>query len=156
MEWNNGEERKRFEREQARLRKEYLAAGMTEEQIAELRAFDEEWFRQRRTEARHTQELDIYTSEDEERKDNPLIEKFSDRLTVTDKHWQGRYAWIEQIADERLYRAIKALSDEDKELLTLLYKYSYSQTKIASIYGVVKVVICKKIKRIKKFLKKFL
>lgn len=155
MEWNDGVERRKFEREQARLRKKYLAAGMTEEQIAALRAFDEEWYNGRRREAEHTQALDIYTSEDEERKDNPLIEKFPDKLTVTDKHWEGRYDWIEQIADKRKYKAVKALSDEDKELLTLLYKYGYTQTKIAAIYGVVKVVICKKIKRIKKFLKYF-
>ena len=120
MEWIDGVERRKFAREQSRLRKEYLAAGMTEEQIAELRAFDEDWYNSRRREAVHTQALDIYTSEDEERKDNPLIEKFPDRLTVTDKHWQGRYAWIEQIADESLYRAVDALSKEDKELLTLL------------------------------------
>lgn len=155
MEWIDGVERRKFAREQARLRKEYLAAGMTEEQIAKLRAFDEEWYNSRRREAEHTQALDIYTSEDEERKDNSLIEKFPDKLTVTDKHWQGRYAWIEQIADERLYGAVKALSEEDKKLLTLLYKFGYSQTKIAAMYGVVKVVICKKIKRIKKFLKNF-
>jgi len=155
MEWNNGEEQKRFEREQARLRKEYIAAGMTEEQITKLRAFDEEWFRQRRTEARHTQELDIYTSEDEERKDNPLIEKFPDKLTVTDKHWQGRYAWIEQIEDKRLYAAIKSLSHNEKEILTMLYKFGYTQTKIARMFGVKKAAISRKIGRIKNKIKNF-
>lgn len=43
MEWNNGKERALFEKEQAKLRKEYLAAGMTEEQIQVLRDCDEEW-----------------------------------------------------------------------------------------------------------------
>lgn len=31
MEWHDGTERRRFEREQVELRKQYLAAGMTEE-----------------------------------------------------------------------------------------------------------------------------
>ena len=39
MEWHDGTERRRFEREQAELRKQYLAAGMTEEQIQALHAF---------------------------------------------------------------------------------------------------------------------
>lgn len=33
MEWNNGKERALFYKEQAKLHKQYLAAGMTEEQI---------------------------------------------------------------------------------------------------------------------------
>lgn len=43
MEWNNGKERALFQKEQAGLRKLYLAAGMTEEQIQALHAFDREW-----------------------------------------------------------------------------------------------------------------
>ncbi len=64
MEWNNGKERALFEKEQAKLRKEYLSAGMTEEQIQVMRDYDEDWYRKRRNEALHTQELDIRTSED--------------------------------------------------------------------------------------------
>lgn len=45
MEWHDGTERRRFEREQAELRKQYLAAGMTEEQIQALYAFDREWYK---------------------------------------------------------------------------------------------------------------
>ena len=45
MEWNNGKERALFEKEQANLRNEYLAVGMTEEQIKTMRDYDEEWFK---------------------------------------------------------------------------------------------------------------
>ena len=77
MEWNNGKERSLFQKEQAELRKQYLAAGMTEEQIQALYAFDREWYKSRRREAVHTQRLDIQTSEDEDiNKDNPLYKKF--------------------------------------------------------------------------------
>ena len=77
MEWNDGTERRRFEREQKELRKQYLAAGMTEDQIQALYAFDREWYKSCRREAVHTQQLDIQTSEDEDiNKDNPLYKKF--------------------------------------------------------------------------------
>ena len=70
-------------KEQAELRKQYLAAGMTEEQIQALHAFDREWYKSRRREAVHTQRLDIQTSEDEDiNKDNPLYKKFFEKLAV--------------------------------------------------------------------------
>lgn len=38
MKWNNGRERAIFNKEQAKLREVYLAAGMTEDQVQELYA----------------------------------------------------------------------------------------------------------------------
>ena len=79
MEWNDGRERALFEKEQAKLRKEYLAADMTEEQIQKLRSFDEDWYRSRRREARHTQRLNITAFDEddaEEDTQNPLLKKF--------------------------------------------------------------------------------
>ena len=45
MEWNNGKERALFHKEQAELRKQYLAAGMTEEQIQALH-YDHDGYKQ--------------------------------------------------------------------------------------------------------------
>ena len=117
MEWHDGTERRRFEREQAELRKQYLAAGMTEEQIQALYAYDCKWYRGRRREALHTQRLDIQTSEDEDiNKDNPLYKKFIEKLAVEDNHANySRYGWLEEIEDERLYVAIKSLTEKEKE-----------------------------------------
>ena len=116
MEWNNGKERALFHKEQAKLRKQYLAAGMTEEQIQALYAFDCEWYKNRRREAVHTQRLDIQTSEDEDiNKDNPLYKKFFEKLAVEDNHADySRYGWLEEIQDERLYVAISKLTEKDK------------------------------------------
>ena len=98
MEWNNGKERALFEKEQANLRNEYLAVGMTEEQIKTMRDYDEEWFKKRRNEALHTQGLDMLTSEDEDNKDNPLLKKFPYRFSIFDKHFEAeRFGWIELI-----------------------------------------------------------
>lgn len=159
MKWNDGRERALFEREQAQKRKEYLAAGMTEAQIQALRSYDEEWYRSRRREALHTQRLNV-TAFDEDEGDesqSPLLKKFIHRFSVEDKHWENeRFGWIEEIEDKSLYLAVTSLSEADKELLTKYIFDGLKQTEIAQLEGVVKVVICKKIKRIKNFLKKFL
>ena len=160
MKWNNGKERAKVEKEQAEKRKKYLAAGMTEEEIQTLLNFDKNYFRSQRREATHTQRLNISAFAESERVEepkNPLLKKFLHSLTVEDKHFEGdRYGWIEEIENKKLYLAIKSLSNADKELLTQYIFDGLTQTEIAEIEGVTNVVICKKIKRIKEFLKKFL
>ncbi len=162
MKWNDGKERAKFEREQAELRKEYLAAGMTEEQIQEMYKLDKSFYNERRREATHTQELDIQAfdddgNEDEDNKDNPLVKKFLDSLTRVDTHFENdRYGWIEQIEDESLCKALKELPDDYKELLTLIVCDELNQSEIADKFAVSHQAISKKIKKIKKFLEKWL
>ena len=157
MEWHDGTERRRFEREQAELRKQYLVAGMTEEQIQALYAFDREWYKSRRREAVHTQRLDIQTSEDEDiNKDNPLYKKFFEKLAVEDNHADySRYGWIDELENEELAKAVNALSDADKELLTMLIE-GFHQNEIAACFGVKKAALSRKLGRIKNFFRNFL
>ncbi|MCD8372590.1 MAG: RNA polymerase subunit sigma-70 [Clostridia bacterium] len=158
MEWNNGSEWRKFQREQEKLHKEYLAAGMTEEQYDSMYEFDLAAFKLSRTEARHTQRLDIETSEDEDRyMENPLYKKFLDKLAVRDKYADhSRYGWVNDIQDERLYKAVMKLSEADLELLTQNIVIGIPQNQLAENYGISTVAIHKKLKRIKNFLKKFL
>ena len=158
MKWNNGTERKLFEREQSRLRKEYLAAGMTEEQIQKMYEFDLQWFKSRRNETTHTQSLEIQTSEDEDEKmENPLYKKFLEKLAVVDKHSDySRYGWIEEIEDKRLYIALSSLSTSDKELLTKYFYDGFSQAEIAVCKGINQSNISRKFARLKKILKNIL
>lgn len=151
MEWHDGTERRRFEREQAELRKQYLAAGMTEEQIQALYAHDREWYRSRRREAVHTQRLDIQTSEDEDiNKDNPLYKKFFEKLAVEDNHADySRYGWVDELENEELARAVNSLSDTDKELLTMLIN-GFTQSEIGAEMGVSQQSVSKRIKKIQK------
>ena len=151
MEWHDGTERRRFEREQAELRKQYLAAGMTEEQIQALYAFDREWYKSRRREAVHTQRLDIQTSEDEDiNKDNPLYKKFFEKLAVEDNHADySRYGWIDELENEALAKAVNVLSDTDKELLTMLIN-GFTQSEIGAEMGVSQQSVSKRIKKIQK------
>lgn len=158
MEWNNGKERALFEKEQAKLRKEYLAAGMTEERIQELRCFDEDWYRNRRREARHTQRLNI-TDLDEDNTDketmNPLLKKFLHNFSFEDKHFENeRFGWIEEIEDEQLYKAISSLSNKDKEIITLLVVDGFNITQASKQIGVSHQAISKKIKKFKKIFEK--
>lgn len=160
MKWNDGKERALFEKEQAQKRKEYLAAGMTEEQIQVLRSYDEDWYRSRRREARHTQRLNITAFDEDDSDDeaqNPLLKKFLHSFSVEDKHFESeRFGWIEEIEDKRLYKAINSLSDVDKEILTMLLYDGLKQKDIAEQRGVKKSAISRKISRLKNFLKKFL
>lgn len=158
MEWNNGRERALFEREQAKLRKEYLAAGMTEEQIQTIRTYDEEWYRGRRREAKHTQRLNI-TAFDEDDGDNeaknPLLKKFLHNFSVEDKHFENeRFGWIEEIEEKPLYQAVKALDNKDKEILTSLIYDGVTQTELAQRLSVSQQSISKKIKKFKNIFEK--
>ena len=157
MEWNNGKERALFHKEQAELRKQYLAAGMTEEQIQALHAFDREWYKSRRREAVHTQRLDIQTSEDEDiNKDNPLYKKFFEKLAVEDNHADySRYGWIDELENEELTKAVNALSDTDKELLTMLIN-GFTQSEIGAEMGVRQQSVSKRIKKIQRFFREWL
>lgn len=157
MEWNNGKERALFQKEQAELRKQYLAAGMTEEQIQALHAFDAEWYKSRRREAVHTQRLDIQTSEDEDiNKDNPLYKKFFEKLAVEDNHADySRYGWIDELENEELAKAVNALLDTDKELLTMLIN-GFTQSEIGAKMGVRQQSVSKRIKKIQRFFREWL
>ena len=157
MEWHDGTERRRFEREQAELRKQYLAAGMTEDQIQALHAYDREWYKSRRREAVHTQLLDIQTSEDEDvNKDNPLYKKFFEKLAVEDNHADySRYGWIDELENEELAKAVNALSDTDKELLTMLIN-GFTQSEIGAEMGVSQQSVSKRIKKIQRFFREWL
>ena len=157
MEWNNGKERALFEKEQAQKRKEYLAAGMTEEQIQSLRSFDEDWYRKRRREARHTQRLNITAFDEDDETQNPLLKKFLHNFSVEDKHWENdRFDWIEQIENKQLYKAIKSLSDRDKEILSLLINDGFNETQAAKQLGVSQQAISKKIKKFQTIFGKWL
>ena len=162
MEWHDGTERRRFEREQAELRKQYLAAGMTEEQIQALYAFDREWYKSRRREAVHTQRLDIQTSEDEDiNKDNPLYKKFFEKLAVEDNHADySRYGWIDELENEELAKAVNVLSDADKELLTMwiltLLIEGFNQATIALSLGMTQPAVSQRIKKIRGIFQKCL
>lgn len=136
MKFNYENEKKKFENKWKKLAREYKEAGMSEENIQKMFDFDWKEFRRQRIETIHTQMQ--YSDIDELYSDIYLYEKFSDELstTIEDLSTVSRYWWIESINDHRLAKALKALSDEDKEILTLYIIDGFTQTEIAEKKGI--------------------
>ncbi len=157
MEFNYGLEKKKFDAEWERLRKEYREAGMSDAAIEEMYEFDLNAFRRRRTDARHEQKYDGFITPwgDEATDDeNPLLLKFFSALAYEDSYLEheNRFGWINAFTNEDLYKKVNQLPDDYKELLTLIIIDGYSQQEIATKFNVNKSVISRKIARIKKLL----
>lgn len=157
MGFNYGLEKKRFDAEWTRLRKEYAEAGMPEEDIQEMYDYDLKEFRRRRNNALHEQPYDGYTTpwgEEATEDVSPLLGKFMDDLSVTDQYTfqEERFAWIDTVKDEVIYKRLLLLADEEKELLTLIVVHERPIREIATNWSVSVQAIYKKIKKIKIFL----
>ena len=148
-------ERKRFEQEWAKLRKEYKAAGMTSEAIQLLYEFDLEIFRSQRTYENHTQVMPGEYISGDESGHSTLFRKFSNSSVSFDEaDFSGRYAWMDTIEDQRLVLALRQLPDEDLELLTFLVLEEHSQCELAQKWGWSQKAVSRRFLKIKKFLEK--
>jgi DNA-directed RNA polymerase specialized sigma24 family protein len=159
MSWNNGYERKKFEARQKKQAEEYKAQGMTEEQIKAMYEFDLEQYKSDRRYHLHTQPFSSSDFDDGEDDDSEstLLNKFFDELTVTIGSCgeKSRYWWIEEINNPKLAEAIKALSPEQFELLTLVVIDGYTQAEAAKKMGIPYRTFKFKLRNIKNFLRKF-
>ena len=68
---------------------------------------------------------------------------------------KSRYWWIEEINNPKLAEAIKALSPEQFELLTLVVIDGYTQAEAAKKMGIPYRTFKFKLRNIKNFLRKF-
>ncbi|MBE6984558.1 MAG: sigma-70 family RNA polymerase sigma factor [Ruminococcaceae bacterium] len=156
MGFNYGLEKKRFEAEWARLRKEYVEAGMSEEAVQDMYEYDMNEFRRKRIIAIHEQAFVGKYCDDAEEDDSSksaLYGKFLTELSCMDSYSLacGRFAWIETIESEALYAKLMALSDKDKELLTMIVIDELNISEIAAIQRKGISTVWEKIKRIKKY-----
>ena len=152
MKWNNGKAHKALNKEQERL----LKLGMTEEQAQAMYDYDLSVLNGNRREAIHNQRLDLQAFDNENSDDgqNPLLEKFADKLTVEiDRNDVNRYAWVDEIENERLGIALKSMPQDYIELLTEIVIEGKTQKEIAQECGVVKSAISNKMKRIEKIIR---
>lgn len=144
MSWNDGKERKIFEKRQAILAEQYRSVGMTEEQIQQMYEFDLNVYRSERIFYTHTQALEInFDDEDVGDVSNYLLECQTDNF----KNYSNRYWWIDEL--ERLYYAVNNLSEEEKEIITLYVFDGYTQREIANILHCPKSTLNDRITRIK-------
>lgn len=138
--------------------REYKAAGMSEEDIQDIYAFDLNVFRKNRTEFQRTQPLSESSCDDGTEQGesmSALLKKFSSALSVCDKYsFQSdpRFAWVDEMENDELYRKIISLPERDIDLLTLIAFEGYSQREVAEIRGIAPAAICKKIAKLKKLL----
>ena len=154
MEFNYGLERKRFEREWNKLRQQYRKAGMDENAINEMYAFDLEIFNDNRAIAKHEQPITPDMSGDNEDK-STLFEKFMDQLSYQDSYVfiSQRYAWLDQIRNNRLYELLSDLRPDDIELITLYVFERYTYEEIGKKFGISKQAVNQRVNRLKRQLR---
>ena len=154
MEFNYGLERKRFEREWNKLRQQYRKAGMDENAINEMYAFDLEIFNDNRAIAKHEQPITPDMSGDNEDK-STLFEKFMDQLSYQDSYVfiPQRYAWLDQIRNNRLYESLLGLRPDDIELITLYVFERYTYEEIGKKFGISKQAVNQRVNRLKRQLR---
>ena len=137
MGFNYGLEKRKFTEEWKKLYREYKAAGMSEEDIQDIYAFDLNVFRKNRTEFQRTQPLSESSCDDGSEQGesmSALLKKFSSALSVCDKYsFQSdpRFAWVDEMENDELYRKIISLPERDIDLLTLIAFEGYSQREVA-------------------------
>lgn len=147
-------EYKRFRAEQEQLRKQYVEAGMSPEQIDAMYQFDLSQLNRDLAYYRRTQPIaQDYDDFDEDTR-NPLLFKFFSRLSYDFVLPEARYEWIENFAIGEYQEKLCALSNEQKELLTLLFKDGLTEAEIAQKYGVTKGAIAQRLDTIRKKIKK--
>ena len=115
MGFNYGLEKRKFTEEWKKLYREYKAAGMSEEDIQDIYAFDLNVFRKNRTECQRTQPLSESSCDDGTEQGesmSALLKKFSSALSVCDEYsFQSdpRFAWVDEMENDELYRKIISL-----------------------------------------------
>ena len=130
-------ERKKFAEKQEKLRKEYEAAGMTKEQIMAMYVFDLHQFNRDIAYKRHTQQLsNLEESDMEDEGQNPLLQKFSDVLTVYQEPSEDcAFWWLEEIEDTALLKNLMQLSIEELDLIDRLAFRDCTQKEIGEDLG---------------------
>lgn len=161
MSFNNGRERRKFEAAWKKLRMEYAAAGMDAAAIEEMYQFDLDTFRSERRYAEHTQGMPFQQFDDDgdtaSEGNSALLVKFLGSLAVMPKETDdgNRYAWLDQIESEEVSKALRKLSQQQIEILTLVAFEGYNATEAGKILGLTQQGVSWHISKIKKILKNF-
>ncbi len=135
MNFNYASERNKFDAAWEKTASFYAEQGMSQEAIDAMHDFDWDAFKAERIWALHTQEMGFQADDDDDTAmmDSPLLKKFFDRLTTQYDTYgtHSRYWWLEEIESPKLVPGISKLTDEDKELLTLMIVEGYTQEECA-------------------------
>ena len=160
MKFNYALEKKKFDAEWAKTEKEYIAAGMNERAIKEMREYDWSLFKKRRIYSVREQPMAASSFDDDDSDDShsALLAKFMDVMSTTDdtQTHHSRYWWIEELDNAKLAKALKSISEENLEAITLLYVFGYSQNEVAKRMGMSDRTLRRHITAAKKIIEKYL
>ena len=151
------EEYQEFEKEMAEYRKEYLAAGLTEEDFAPFYEYCKAQVARNIAYKKHTQPLSAADEDPIEEDDkNPLYGKFLKELSNEQRPFETkRFWWLDVISDENLLRGLLSFTEYELELIDLSVYQGYTQEEIATITGKTQPAVCQKLQTLKKKLKKY-
>ena len=152
MGFNCAAEKAKFEREWAKLRKEYASAGMSEEAIQKIYEYDWHCFCRNRAYERRATKMPSAEIEglDDERRSALFRKSRALSITFDESSFPNRYAWIDTLENERLIRAIMKLNDKDLELLTYVTLEGHGQKELAQKWGCTQAAIAIRMQKIKK------
>ena len=160
MGFKYGKERYRTEKDFARFTRACREDGMPEEAIAEMYRYDREALNSDRRYYTHTQPFDgaVFSCGDDEGYEegrSPLYKNCLEQCSVQlEIHYSGRYGWLEDIDTPALILWLKALSDNDLELLTSIVFDGRNQSEVAREWHRSEAAISKRMKRLRKSLEK--
>ena len=98
--------------------------------------------------------LDDIEKEKKHNENNIHYEEFLDENSsqvfqiIAESKYKGNLHWIDLIQNEKLYKAIECLSDEEKYFITLLFYENRTQKELAEIYKISQTSIHDKIYKI--------
>ena len=145
--------RQRFYREQEKLRAQYKALGMSEEQIQEMHQFDLHQFNRDTAFFRHTVPL-MPEGETVAEDMSPQLKYCKDELAVyMEPLREAQFWWLDEIEDESLVERLLKLPFADLMLIDQLAFQGLSQEAIAQLEGKTQASVSQRIKTIRKKLK---
>lgn len=158
MKFNYQSEKRKYIRMWEKLELEYKEAGMSDEAIKEMKAFDWEMFKKHRVYCRHNQLLGNQFFPDGKEVDesrNSLLNAYYESYAYKDRYFQNdRYGWIEELENEEIIKKIRSLDKTRLDLLTMYVFEHKTHEEIAKELGIERSLVTKRLKTIKKILKK--
>ena len=106
--------------------------------------------------------LDDIEKEKKHNENNIHYEEFLDENSsqvfqiIAESKYKGNLHWIDLIQNEKLYKAIECLSDEERYFITLLFYENRTQKKLAEIYQLKESTVFYKINKIIRKIKKYM
>ncbi len=150
MGFNYAKEKAKFDRQWAKIRKQYEELGMSQNAIEELYNFDWDWFKSQRRYGSHLADLtEVVNVETIREASTETIPGDIPASLGSDPR-----QWLDEIEDEQLVRKLMQLSKDDIALLTHLVFEEYTQSEIAQQEAQSQKTVSRQFQQIKNIFRK--